>query len=178
VKVWSVSYICIPKKIHCVALSTVIVDWFVVSVKLGTEALSCWQIGHVFVFSLSHSSDKQILCRKVMKSRPFSLNLWQFHVRKVPNIQIVSTLPSSSATFVTSVLMKITRSAPYSFWSSLTAFSPFRTSTSQTATFCNDKLPEELLILALYQILPYHCTVAWSEILSFLIICISDLQEL
>jgi hypothetical protein len=71
--------------------------------------------------------------------------------------------------------MKITRSAPYSFWSSLTAVSPFRTSTSQTATFCNDKLPEEFLKLYLYQVLPYQYTVACSEILTYwlhsLVIC-------
>jgi len=107
---------------------------------------------------------------------PFCSNLWQSHVRKFPSIQIVSTLPSSSATLVTSVLMKITRSTPYSFWNSLTAFSPFRTSTSQTATFCNKKLPEEFLILALYQILPYPYTVAWSEILNLVITRISYLR--
>jgi hypothetical protein len=59
--------------------------------------------------------------------------------------------------------MKITRSAPYSFWSSLTAFSPFRTSTSQTATFCKDRLPEAFRKLYLYQIRPYQYTVACSD---------------
>jgi hypothetical protein len=74
--------------------------------------------------------------------------------------------------------MKITRSAPYSACSSLTAFSPFRTSTSQTATFCNDKIPVEFLKLALYHILPYQYTVSWSEILNLVIIRISNLHDL